>query len=218
MANDCVKYEILPLTSLSTSPHAALILQVQDVHNTPLTAKVLVKRSKIQWKKDSVDQYQNLLQEYLEDMDDNIEEVTEAIKYLITAIQNATSMAFPITQIKPRSKPKTWNNTIKKLVLASKNVDYNWKQAGCPGPPDALFTERKHIRHQVRSAQRIQVAINREKNQHKIMMAHADDQDTFHKVIRRQRNQPSQQVNELVYNNVHHTENLLPDGQATLAH
>ena len=52
--------------------------------------------------------------------------------------------------------------------------------------------------------------MNREKNQQDLMQAHERDMATFHKLIRRQRSKPNQQINELVYNDIRHTGDLLP--------
>ena len=76
----------------------------------------------------------------------------------------------------------------------------------CQDPPHELHKETKTAHYKFRSAQRLQECINREKSQQELMQAPEGGIDTFHTIIKRHRSQPTQQVNELIYNDVRHAE------------
>ena len=78
------------------------------------------------------------------------------------------------------------------------------------GPPHPLFQERNEVRYKVRSAQRIQTAQDHDKNQAMIMSAHTGDSETFHKLIRQQRGRTTQEVPDMIVNDVTYKDDLLP--------
>ena len=202
-------YEILPESSLNTSPHQCLLLNTQGIQLQCVSETKLPARKKILWEKGSTQQYQELLSMYLEDTNDVVD-VETSITYLISSIQKSAKLAFPVVTVKHHNKPKPWNDEIKELLQESKHIDTIWKEEGCPGPPNQTYSQRKEIRYSVRRAQRLEQAKKRELDQDKIMMANESDQTLFHQLIRKQRKQHTQQVNELVYDEVRHTGDLLP--------
>lgn len=202
------EYRMLPATSVNTSPHRPLLLKMTDINIQATTPNEAKAKYRVLWHKGSPEQYQSLLEQYLEDTVEVVD-ADKAIEYLITAMQKATSKAFPTRKVKQYSKPKPWSENIQKLLQQSKEVDKAWKEAGSPGSPHPLFKERNEIRYSFRSAQRIQKAVERENRQNNIMSASADDSALFHKLIRQQRGRSTQEVNELLLNNVTHTEDLL---------
>ena len=201
-------YSILPSTSMNTSPHQALILKLHDVDLITIATEKPPPRYKTTWSKGSPDTYQETLQNYFDGV--IVTNIEEAIEYLINSIKKAVTTAFPVKKVRVNSKPKPWNDKIKQTLKESKKCDQRWKEAGSPGPPHDLYLRRKEVRHNVRMEQRVQNAINRESRQNHIMSASSNDTTTFYRLVKQQRAQASQQVNELILDDETHSGDLLP--------
>ena len=201
-------YEILPKVSYNTSPHQALLLRLpgQDIRRVHILQQE--PKRLLQWNKADVEKYQEVLQQFL-DPPGTITSPTDAVEYLTKAIQTATKAAVPTKIFKPNYKPPPWNDTIKQLLDDSKKADAMWKAADRPrvGP---LNDEKRRCRSDLRRAQRIQNAVNRENKQNLLMKSTAADTQTFHKLIRQQRKTPQTVPTELNVNGVTHTGDLLP--------
>lgn len=205
---DCI-YSLLPSSSINTSPHSPLMLQIEDADVTNTQVQEQKPKYRVLWHKGSPEKYQELLEQYIDDTV-QVTDADQAIEYLISSIQKATAEAFPIRKIKHHGPPKPWNEDIQTLLQESKKIDKEWKEAGKPDHPHPLFIQRKEIRYNFRSAQRIKRATDRESKQNSIMEASADDSSMFHRLIREQRGRSSQEINELILDGVTYRDDLLP--------
>ena len=201
-------YKILSPVSYNTSPHKALMLQVKHEEIVIDEIKKEEPKKIILWHKADIDLYQEVLKGYLEDSGE-ITCINSAIEYLTHAIQKATEAAVPMKTLKPNYKPPPWNEEIKLLLETSKEADAKWKRIGCPNY-GLLFEERREVRKKLRSAQRIQSALIRDRKHDNLMCAHSSDKQTFYRLIREQRKTTSIEITELEVNGITYKGDLLP--------
>ena len=165
-------------------------------------------RTKQLWHRMDEQLYKETVEQYLADTP-NIACAEEAVKYLIDVLKVAADKAVPVKIIKASLKPKPFNEGIKRLMAESKTADWLWKREGSPAPPDPIAVNRKTIRKLLRKAQAVETAMRRDHEYEEIMQAHQQDNLTFHKLIRRQRQTPQSTITELEVNGVTHQGDLL---------
>ena len=114
----CTFTLICPI-SLNTLPHRALMLIIENLYVQRCSTKKSMDRFKIQWHKGSIDHFQDIMQQYLDDTTETIN-TDIAIEYLISALQTATVAVFPVKKIITYNKAKPWNEDMKQLLESRK--------------------------------------------------------------------------------------------------
>ena len=210
-----VEYRVLEHDPQNSSSHDALLIKLytkEDMTNHTNAPRKATKWSgRPLWDKCDKFVYEEALSKYL-DTDTAPSSTELAIDYFTRSIIKATKEAVPFTKPKPKNKP--WNPEIAQRLKDAKAADAEWKKANKPGPPHALFNNRKQAKKAFRSAQRIQSAKNRCKNLATLQTASEDNSKLFYSIIKKQREGASKNTKELFYEGKLYCDDLLPVWQA----
>ena len=215
-----VEYKVLEHDPMNCSSHDPLLLKLY-LKETTINMTCLKKRDKWtgkpQWDKCDKHAYEEALSQYLH-TDIKPSSPGLAIQYLTQAISKAIEKTVPFS--KPKPKKQVWSPHIARSLKESRRADAQWKQANRPGPPHNLFISRKITKKAYRSAQRIQTAIDRNKNLDTLQTASEENSNLFYSIIKKQRAGTSSNTKELFYQGKLYSDDLLPVWQhhfATLA-
>jgi endonuclease/exonuclease/phosphatase family metal-dependent hydrolase len=183
-----MNYDVIDRESSNTSPHQPLMLKACSnlLTKSYKLNSTFHKADIIFWDKCDIQLYQDTLEHFL-CVENNLESAELAVEYFTHALKQAEMVAVPRRKRRNKFVYKLWNEDIKQLYKDSKEVDWEWKNAGKPDKPHPLHNERTKIRKQLRTAQRIQNAVEREQNMRNIMSANVNDKALFYKLIHQQR-------------------------------
>ena len=206
------EYKVLELPE-DTSSHDPILLKLELTEETSDLPGSQVKNKHISkpiWKKCNTELFEKRISEYL-DTDVSPACPKLATDYLMKALQKVTKECVPHTN--PKRRQKVWNAEIALLLKECKATHASWKASQEIDPThiiEHLYLQRKLAKRKLRQAQRIQVALDRQKNLETLHQADENDKNLFYSIIKKQRASSSSTTTELILNNHVYVGDLLP--------
>lgn len=179
------------------TPHPSYSTDQPDANNN----------SRINWNKVDLSKYESLLDDEFREKDvklDTKTDVEQAINNFHIKLNTAAKQAAMTSACKSKKKNKgkntpVWNQAIKQACTLSKQANHEWKLAGRPSEyRHKAVQHRKHARRILRQEIRKENARRRDANLESIMTAHTNNKDSFYKLIKKQRNVPNTNPDELI--------------------
>ena len=185
------KISINTNAATNTSAHLPVELQVSlknTIRRVPNKKGKKTKHQypkKIAWNEGDIEKYQESLASQLAGIDIANLTTSAAIQRLQSAIASAEKDAIPSKVLKPIKGPsRRLSPELTMAISTSKDVHFQWKEAGRPGETHPLSQRRKEASKAIRRIQRKEEADKRRKLYDDIMEAHEGDQSTFFRLLR----------------------------------
>ncbi|MEW8548319.1 MAG: endonuclease/exonuclease/phosphatase family protein, partial [Candidatus Thiodiazotropha sp.] len=210
--------EIKTREALNTSTHDPVVCMMPEVTSQVVSGESAVAvKKKIRWEKLNREGYQGQLHEVLMKVDFDKTSLCDmglSMERFCEAMVKAAEDSAP--SIKPGKKKRLWSRELHMAAVTSKDVHFQWKNAGQPGPEHPLSIQRKAVKRQLRTAQRQQQAEYRAETYRNIMEADSSNKRLFFSLINRQRKEGRQSLSQLFVDDRHlTTEETIREGWAT---
>lgn len=161
---------------------------------------------KLNWDKMNKDEYRNVAETFLTPSItiSNSSDLLTHLESLMSSLNDAANSCNPVRSKTKKSRKGliVWTPAISKAAAESKLANRNWKMAGSPKDSNHVTCiERKRAKARLRSAIRSRSRCLRDEKYNKIATAHKNDSKLFYKLIRQQRSNARNLVEEIHYNN-----------------